>query len=89
MEMWKKPNITIYNQNNISDEIKAKAYTIGEAMEIGALCDQGVGSCGVIQLPSGVVTEAYVAFFNAIDEVFTIIANGIRWFWSRRLRKFI
>lgn len=82
MELWKKPNIVIYNKTDISKLIKAKAYTVGEAMSIGELCDQGVGAVGVIQLPDGMIVEAYVAAKNEVEGFYTLIINGIKRFWN-------
>ena len=82
MELWKKPNIVIYNKTDISRLIKAKAYTVGEAMSIGELCDQGVGAVGVIQLPDGMVVEAYVAAKNEVEGFYTLIINGVKRFWN-------
>lgn len=82
MDLWKKPNIVIYNKTDISKLIKAKAYTVGGAMSIGELCDQGVGAVGVIQLPDGMIVEAYVAAKNEAEGFYTLIINGIKRFWN-------
>jgi len=82
MQEWKKPSVVIYEKSMITKAIKAKAYTVGQAMSIGELCDQGVGASGVVQLPDGTVEMAYVAAFNEVEGIFTLIINGIKRFWN-------
>lgn len=82
MQTWKKPNIVVYEKSLIAKAIKAKAYTVGEAMSIGELCDQGVGATGLVQLPDGTVVEAYVSAVNEVDCFFTLIINGVKRFWN-------
>ena len=82
MQEWKKPSVVIYEKSMITKAIKAKAYTVGQAMSIGELCDQGVGASGVVQLPDGTVEMAYVAAFNEVECIFTLIINGIKRFWN-------
>ena len=83
MNFWKTPNIVVYDKTTISSIIKAKAYTVGEAMLIEELCRQGQGACGAIQLPDGVIVEAYVAAYNELEGIYTLIINGIERFWNR------
>ena len=82
MESWKKPNITVYNKTDISKLIKVRANSAEETMSIDELCAQGVGAVGVIQLPDGMIVEAYVAAKNEIEGFFTLIINGVRRFWN-------
>jgi len=82
MQTWKKPNVVVYEKNMIAKAIKAKAYTVGQAMSLGELCDQGVGASGLVQLPDGTVAEAYVAAKNEVECFYTIIINGINRFWN-------
>lgn len=82
MQEWKKPSVVIYEKSMITKAIKAKAYTVGQAMPIGEFCDQGVGASGAVQLPDGTVEMAYVAAFNAVDGIFTLIINGMKRFWN-------
>ena len=82
MEIWKKPTLVVYDKNVMARMIRANAYTVGEAMSIGALCDKGVGAVGVVQLPDGTVAEAYVAAIDAANGIATLIINGVKRFWN-------
>ena len=70
--MWSKPSYIELDRKTVMERINAKAWTVGDAMDYGDLCDQGVGATGVIQLPDGVIEEAVVESFNWILRIFKI-----------------
>ena len=81
--MWKKPEYIELDKNLVLEKINAKAWTAGEAMSYGALCDQGVGTVGVIYLPEGIFDEAYVAAWDAVTNVYTFIVSGVKRFFNK------
>ena len=80
--MWKKPNYIEIDRNEVMKKVNARAWTVGQAMSYGALCDQGVGASGVIYLPEGIFAEAYVAAKNEITHICTFVVNGVKRFYN-------
>lgn len=78
--MWSKPNYIELDRKTVMERINAKAWTVGDAMSYDALCNQGVGAKGVIQLPDGTYEEAVVAFFDPILRLFGLLC-GPRYYY--------
>lgn len=79
--MWSKPNYIELDRKTVMERINAKAWTVGDAMECGRLCDEGLGAIGVIQLPDGTYEEAVVAFFDWLLGLFRLDTRSGKSYW--------
>lgn len=80
--MWSKPNYIELDRKTVMERINAKAWTIGQAMSYGQLCDKGVGAKGVIQLPDGTIAEAYVAGYHLLLGLYELIVKGDSYYFD-------
>lgn len=81
MAVWKKPNVTIVDKTTMQNAIKAKAMTIGSAMTMGQLCDQGIGASGYVYVNTDYV-ECRILDHNPLLGLFLISVAGILYWYD-------
>ena len=94
MNAWTKPTISHYSLTQVSRKIKAKAWSVGSAMNYGGFVDSAnQGDIGMIPMDGnpgheiqveclGYVFLGVKAFIDALGNIyyFTIFDDG---YWSR------
>lgn len=85
--MWSKPNYIELDRKTVMERINAKAWSVGDAIECGKLCEKGLGASGVILLPDGTYGVALVSAYDFILGLYELIVNGDTFYFDPILRK--
>lgn len=84
MKSWQNPVVSMYDENLLKSLIRAKACSFCGTLDgaVADACMEGVGATTQAGLSDGQIADIYVQSFDAVTNVFTVIINGVRHFFS-------